>query len=52
MDCPRCHGLVVEITESDDEGECADCLKCLNCGWRQVAVPISKQIEVVKGLVY
>ena len=49
MDCPRCHGLVTEVTERDDEGEYVDCLKCIQCGWREYAPVVGKQIEVVKG---
>ena len=49
MDCPKCRGYVVEVTERDDEGESYDCLRCLNCGWRLNAQPAGKQIEVRKG---
>ena len=52
MDCPRCHGYVVEATEQDEEGEYCECRKCLNCGFRTYMQPVGKLIQVTKGQVY
>ena len=49
MDCDKCGGYVVEVTEQGEDGEYLDCLKCLNCSKRIYCAIVGKHIEVVKG---